>query len=293
MSSPTTETVSFCSQHQERVTHCPQCNIPLASNGESLRSSEREETLRSIVDFAYQQGFHEVGCDIVSEFRAEQYCRGRDDQMRAAVDARNPTGFPERSAPETDEGYPGIAHDFETARLHLAKIKDERLTWGMICNCNCQSCVDLDCVIRDVPREKAPETSEQPVAYLVRTRSPGEWREFATLPGYHIRADETLLSETPLYARSDDKQECSTCNDTGEIDETLGGIARSNPHAPCPDCRPVKTSVLSPEEASPLQCPCGAVKQLPSSDVGGWSFTPANGWRCSKCSSRNGPGGQS
>lgn len=35
--------------------------------------------------------------------------------------------------------------------------------------------------------------------------------------------------------------ECSTCNDTGEIDETLGGIARSNPHAPCPDCRPVKT----------------------------------------------------
>lgn len=29
---------------------------------------------------------------------------------------------------------------------------------------------------------------------------------------------------------------CDTCRDTGEIDETLGGHARSNPHAPCPDC---------------------------------------------------------
>jgi hypothetical protein len=30
---------------------------------------------------------------------------------------------------------------------------------------------------------------------------------------------------------------CETCQDTGEIDETLGGISTSNPHAPCPDCR--------------------------------------------------------
>lgn len=30
--------------------------------------------------------------------------------------------------------------------------------------------------------------------------------------------------------------DCETCRDTGEIDETLGGIPTSNPHAPCPDC---------------------------------------------------------
>jgi hypothetical protein len=30
---------------------------------------------------------------------------------------------------------------------------------------------------------------------------------------------------------------CTTCRGTGEIDETLGGISTSNPHAPCPDCR--------------------------------------------------------
>lgn len=29
---------------------------------------------------------------------------------------------------------------------------------------------------------------------------------------------------------------CTTCQDTGEIDETLGGIATSNPRTPCPDC---------------------------------------------------------
>jgi hypothetical protein len=33
---------------------------------------------------------------------------------------------------------------------------------------------------------------------------------------------------------------CTTCGGTGEIDETLGGIATSNPHAPCPDCAGAK-----------------------------------------------------
>lgn len=40
--------------------------------------------------------------------------------------------------------------------------------------------------------------------------------------------------------------ECETCGDTGEIDETLGGIPTSNPHAPCPDCRPVKSPGETP-----------------------------------------------
>jgi hypothetical protein len=31
---------------------------------------------------------------------------------------------------------------------------------------------------------------------------------------------------------------CSTCGGTGEVDETLGGIHTSDPHAPCPDCSP-------------------------------------------------------
>ncbi len=31
---------------------------------------------------------------------------------------------------------------------------------------------------------------------------------------------------------------CSACAGTGEIDETLGGISTSDPHAPCPDCTP-------------------------------------------------------
>jgi hypothetical protein len=31
-------------------------------------------------------------------------------------------------------------------------------------------------------------------------------------------------------------ENCETCGGTGEIDETLGGISTSNPHAPCPDC---------------------------------------------------------
>lgn len=36
-------------------------------------------------------------------------------------------------------------------------------------------------------------------------------------------------------------EDCETCGGTGEIDETLGGISTSDPHAPCPDCRaPVK-----------------------------------------------------
>lgn len=31
-------------------------------------------------------------------------------------------------------------------------------------------------------------------------------------------------------------EDCETCGGTGEIDETLGGIATSNQHCPCPDC---------------------------------------------------------
>lgn len=31
-------------------------------------------------------------------------------------------------------------------------------------------------------------------------------------------------------------EDCETCGGSGEIDETLGGIAPSNPHASCPDC---------------------------------------------------------
>jgi hypothetical protein len=34
-----------------------------------------------------------------------------------------------------------------------------------------------------------------------------------------------------------DEDGCSTCKDTGEIDETLGGVPTADPHAPCPDCR--------------------------------------------------------
>lgn len=30
---------------------------------------------------------------------------------------------------------------------------------------------------------------------------------------------------------------CETCNGEGEIDETLGGISTSDPHAECPDCK--------------------------------------------------------
>lgn len=46
---------------------------------------------------------------------------------------------------------------------------------------------------------------------------------------------------------------CDTCRDTGEIDETLGGHARSNPHAPCPDCvAPVPMYVPPP----PRPCLC-------------------------------------
>lgn len=33
---------------------------------------------------------------------------------------------------------------------------------------------------------------------------------------------------------------CETCRDTGEIDQTLGGISTSDPHTPCPDCRPAR-----------------------------------------------------
>ena len=34
---------------------------------------------------------------------------------------------------------------------------------------------------------------------------------------------------------------CQTCAGKGTIDERLGGIATSNPEAPCPDCMSVKT----------------------------------------------------
>lgn len=59
---------------------------------------------------------------------------------------------------QIDNVVTGLLASDSEPNNYLAKIKDERLTWGMICQCNCQACVDLDCVIRGVPREKAPET---------------------------------------------------------------------------------------------------------------------------------------
>jgi hypothetical protein len=48
---------------------------------------------------------------------------------------------------------------------------------------------------------------------------------------------------------------CQTCQDTGEVDETLGGISTSDRmHAPCPDCvAPVPIYIYVPPKAQP---PC-------------------------------------
>lgn len=42
-----------------------------------------------------------AGCKALIETRSAEYCRGRDDQMKAAADQQNPSGFPPRSVHET------------------------------------------------------------------------------------------------------------------------------------------------------------------------------------------------
>ena len=62
--------------------------------------------------------------------------------------------------------------------------------------------------------------------------------------------DQHLMSNDALHIS------CETCHDTGEIDETLGGISTSDPHAPCPDCRarvPIQRYVMP--KPKPL-CSC-------------------------------------
>lgn len=53
---------------------------------------------------------------------------------------------------------------------------------------------------------------------------------------------------------------CETCRDTGEIDQTLGGIGTSDPHCPCPDCvAPVPVYVYVPPKPLPPPCICKVV----------------------------------
>lgn len=48
-------------------------------------------------------------------------------------------------------------------------------------------------------------------------------------------------------------EDCETCCGTGEVDETLGGIGTSNPHAPCPDCV-APTPIYVPPKPRPCLC---------------------------------------
>lgn len=51
---------------------------------------------------------------------------------------------------------------------------------------------------------------------------------------------------------------CDTCQDTGEVDETLGAAweAHANPHAPCPDCtaRVPVSRYVPPKPLPPCTC---------------------------------------
>lgn len=42
--------------------------------------------------------------------------------------------------------------------------------------------------------------TQEPAAWLVKVKSAGQIREFASLPGWVLAPDETLVSETPLLA---------------------------------------------------------------------------------------------
>lgn len=66
---------------------------------------------------------------------------------------------------------------------------------------------------------------------------------------------------------------CSTCNGTREVDETLGGYATSNPHAPCPDCTRPRPAL----KANALQ-PIPVAEE----DISHW-------WKCLNCHARNDP----
>lgn len=56
---------------------------------------------------------------------------------------------------------------------------------------------------------------------------------------------------------------CETCHDTGEIDQTLGGVGTSNPHCPCPDCvAPVPVYVYVPSKPLPPPCICRSFGRL-------------------------------
>lgn len=54
-------------------------------------------------------------------------------------------------------------------------------------------------------------------------------------------AEREILRITPIVQAAGDFapkiHHCDTCQDTREVDETLGGSPGSNAHAPCPDCQ--------------------------------------------------------
>lgn len=87
---------------------------------------------------------------------------------------------------------------------------------------------------------------------------------------FEPRADRDAIEAIPYFFGASAKTpECSTCNDTGEVDEMLGGIARSDPHAPCPDCRPVKAPTVP------------TMKWDPCSSGGLWICTACDASYCS------------
>lgn len=63
---------------------------------------------------------------------------------------------------------------------------------------------------------------------------------------YLLQNDRDNLADNVHRLQTEpDDVTCETCRDTGEIDQTLGGISTSDPHTPCPDCRPARGSSVT------------------------------------------------
>lgn len=54
-------------------------------------------------------------------------------------------------------------------------------------------------LIAEVRERRQADRVQEPIAYIVTVRYPGGTREYATLPDYYIAANETLVSEIPLF----------------------------------------------------------------------------------------------
>lgn len=166
-----------------------------------------------------------------------QPARDRADLISVAVLAiRHADRLPVETRAEPIDGRDRI----EQCVREIQQICD----WG---NMDASEWLNDETAIGEKPRERP-----QPIATVIDNNQPGWTNIIETAPNVSLPVGTKLYDQNALLAvgarvvdeiwqrESSEKSQspdCATCNDTGEIDETLGGLPTSNPCAPCPDCR--------------------------------------------------------